>query len=189
MKAALGAGREVVVYAGADPNASTFMAATGARLVGPLLPRGFKVALPGKGTSVVALEVDGHPYRWRWGLQNVNARQVGLLGVAVDREPLAAARRRASTTLVLGAMSALLLAIALSNLLARRMTRPLQNLHSGALAVARGDLDTSFAVDTDARWATSPRRSDHDAQLAREPGGARGARARAGHRSPGRPRG
>ena len=75
--------------------------------------------------------------------------QVGLLGVAVDREPLAAARRRASTTLVLGAMSALLLAIALSNLLARRMTRPLQDLHAGALAVARGDLDTSIAVDTD----------------------------------------
>jgi len=150
LKAALGAGREVVVYTGGDPNASTFMAATGARLVGPFLPRGFKVALPGKGTSVVALEVDGHPYSVALGqLQDVNASQVGLLGVAVDREPLAAARRRASTTLVLGAMSALLLAIALSNLLARRMTRPLQNLHSGALAVARGDLDTSFAVDTD----------------------------------------
>jgi nitrate/nitrite-specific signal transduction histidine kinase len=29
------------------------------------------------------------------------------------------------------------------------MTRPLQNLHAGALAIARGDLDTSFAVDTD----------------------------------------
>ena len=37
----------------------------------------------------------------------------------------------------------------LSNVLARRMTRPLQNLHAGALAIARGDLDTSFAVDTD----------------------------------------
>jgi signal transduction histidine kinase len=150
LKAGLGAGREVVIYAGGDANASTFMAATGARLVGPLLPRGFKVAAPDKGASVVALEVDGHPYSVALGqLQDVNARQVGLLGVAVDREPLAAARRRASTTLVLGAMSALLLAIALSNLLARRMTRPLQNLHSGALAVARGDLDTSFAVDTD----------------------------------------
>ena len=29
------------------------------------------------------------------------------------------------------------------------MTRPLQDLHAGALAIARGDLDTSFAVDTD----------------------------------------
>src|SRR4029077_10922738 len=38
LKAALGAGREVVVYAAGDPNASTFMAATGARLVGPQLP-------------------------------------------------------------------------------------------------------------------------------------------------------
>ena len=29
------------------------------------------------------------------------------------------------------------------------MSRPLQNLHAGALAVARGDLDTGIAVDTD----------------------------------------
>jgi nitrogen fixation/metabolism regulation signal transduction histidine kinase len=79
----------------------------------------------------------------------VTGRAVGLLGVAVDREPLAAARRRASTALILGALSALLLAMVLSNVLARRMTRPLQNLHAGALAIARGDLDTSFAVDTD----------------------------------------
>ena len=79
----------------------------------------------------------------------MTGRAVGLLGVAVDREPLAAARRRASTALILGALSALLLAMVLSNLLARRMTRPLQNLHAGALAIARGDLDTSFAVDTD----------------------------------------
>jgi hypothetical protein len=38
LKAALGAGREVVVYVGHAPNSSTFMAATGARLVGPTLP-------------------------------------------------------------------------------------------------------------------------------------------------------
>ena len=96
------------------------------------------------------LEVESHPYSVALGqLQDVTGRAVGLLGVAVDREPLAAARRRASTALILGALSALLLAMVLSNLLARRMTRPLQNLHAGALAIARGDLDTSFAVDTD----------------------------------------
>ncbi len=60
--------------------------------------------------------------------------------------PRAGARARRWS---LGALSALLLAMVLSNLLARRMTRPLQNLHAGALAIARGDLDTSFAVDTD----------------------------------------
>ncbi len=148
LKAALGAGREVVVYIGREPNASTFMAATGARLVGPKMPHDLKVA--GLGATVVPLDVDGHPYSVAFGqLQDVNAESVGLLGVAVDREPLAAARRRGSTTLIAGALSALFLAIALSNLLARRMTRPLQDLHAGALAVARGDLDTGISVDTD----------------------------------------
>ena len=93
----------------------------------------------GGGATVVPLEVEGHPYSVALGaLQDVTGRAVGLLGVGVDREPLAAARRRASTALALGALSALLLAIVLSNLLARRMTRPLQNLHAGALAIARG---------------------------------------------------
>ena len=90
LKAALGAGREVVVYVGHDPNSSTFMAATGARLVGPTLPHGFQVAGPGTATSVEPLEVDGHEYSVAFGqLQDVNAASVGLLGVAVDREPLA----------------------------------------------------------------------------------------------------
>jgi signal transduction histidine kinase len=150
LKAALGAGREVVVYAAGDPNASTFMAATGARLAGPHLPPDFTTAGLGTATKVVPLDVEGHSYSVALGqLQDVTGRAVGLLGVGVDREPLAAAQRRASTALALGALSALLLAIVLSNALARRMTRPLQNLHAGALAIARGDLDTSFAVDTD----------------------------------------
>ena len=150
LKAALGSGREVVVYAAGDPNASTFMAATGARLAGPLLPQEFKIGSLGTGAEVVAVDVESHSYSLALGqLQDVTGRAVGLLGVAVDREPLAAAQRRASTALVLGAISALLLAMVLANLLARRMTRPLQNLHAGALAIARGDLDTSFAVDTD----------------------------------------
>jgi two-component system NtrC family sensor kinase len=149
LKAALGAGREVVIYVGREPNTSTFTAATGARLVGPFLPNDLQLAGLGTGTTVAPLEVDGHEYSVAFGqLQDVNAAGVGLLGVAVDREPLAIARRRAVTTLVLGAVSALLLAIFLSNLLAVRMTRPLQNLHAGALAIARGDLDTSISVDT-----------------------------------------
>ncbi|HSS39030.1 MAG TPA: ATP-binding protein [Polyangia bacterium] len=149
LKAALGAGREVVVYVGREPNTSTFTAATGARLVGPTLPADLQIARLGTGTAVMPLEVDGHEYSVAFGqLQDVNAAGVGLLGVAVDREPLAVARRRAVTTLVSGALAALLLAIFLSNLLAGRMTRPLQNLHAGALAIARGDLDTSISVDT-----------------------------------------
>jgi signal transduction histidine kinase len=150
LKAALGAGREVGIYVGREPNASTFMAATGARLVGPVLPP--QLHSPGgeTGSAVVPLEVAGHPYSVAFGqLQDVNAEPVGLLAVAVDREPLAVARRRAITTLIAGACAALALAFLLSNLLARRMSRPLQDLHAGALAVARGDLDSGIEVDTD----------------------------------------
>jgi len=151
LKAQLGAGREMVVYVGRDPNVSTFMGATGARLVGPPVPGGLQIAgLGTTGSAVVALEVDGHPYSVAVGqLQDVNAEPVGLLGVAVDREPLAIARRRAITTLISGAGLAFILAMLLSNLLARRMSRPLQDLHAGALAVARGDLDSGISVDTD----------------------------------------
>jgi signal transduction histidine kinase len=153
LKAALGAGREVVIYVGREPNASTFMAATGARLVGPKVPGKAGIADVGglrAGSPVVPVEVDGHPYSVAFGqLQDVNAEPVGLLGVAVDRAPLAAASDRARTTLIAGALLALALAILLSNLLARRMSRPLQDLHAGALAVARGDLETGIAVDTD----------------------------------------
>jgi two-component system NtrC family sensor kinase len=151
LRAALGAGREVVVYRGRQPNASTFMGATGARLIGPPVPPEIvETKFEGGSARVVPLEVDAHAYSVAFGqLQDVNAEPVGLLGVAVDREPVAAARRRATTALALGVLAALVLAIGLSGFLARRMTRPLQRLHSGALSVARGDLDTKIAIDTD----------------------------------------
>ncbi len=150
LKAALGAGRDVIIYRNGEPSTSTFMAATGARLVGPRVPREVLKKNLANVTPVYALEVAGHAYSVAFGqLQDVNAQRVGLLGVAVDRGPLAAARRRASTALVLGALLALLLAIGLANVLTRRLTRPLQDLHAGALSIARGDLDTKITVDSD----------------------------------------
>ena len=122
-----------------------------ARWSGPRCRTGFDEARAGaSAASVAPLEVDGHEYSVAFGqLQDVNAGASACSGVAVDREPLAAARRRASTDAGARARSAtLLLAIALADLLARRMTRPLQDLHAGALSIARGDLDTSIAVDS-----------------------------------------
>ena len=89
LRAALGAGREVVVYRGRQPNASTFMGATGARLGGPPVPAEIvETKFEGGSARVVPLEVDGHAYSVAFGqLQDVNAEPVGLLGVAVDREP------------------------------------------------------------------------------------------------------
>jgi hypothetical protein len=66
LKAALGAGREVVVYAAGDPNASTFMAATGARLAGPCCPR-FKVAAGLATGRASQLEVEAILTRSRSG--------------------------------------------------------------------------------------------------------------------------
>jgi signal transduction histidine kinase len=151
LRAALGAGREVVIYRSRQPNASSFMSDTGARLVGPAVPAQVASARLATGSMpVVPLEVDAHAYSVAFGqLQDVNGEPVGLMGVAVDREPVAAARRRASTALTLGVVVALLLAIGMSGVLARHMTKPLQTLHSGALSVARGDLDTRIAIDTD----------------------------------------
>jgi signal transduction histidine kinase len=150
LKAALGAGRDVIIYRNGEPSTSTFIAATGARLVGPRVPQEVLKKNLANVTPVYPREVAGHAYTVAFGqLQDVNAQRVGLLGVAVDRGPLAAARRRASTALVLGALLALLLAIGLANVLARRLTRPLQDLHAGALSIARGDLDTKITVDSD----------------------------------------
>ncbi|HEX3697306.1 MAG TPA: ATP-binding protein [Polyangia bacterium] len=150
LKASLGAGRELVIYRDVEPSASTFMASTGARLPPPAVPPEVLTKDLSTLVPVVPLEIGGHSYSVAFGqLQDVNAQRVGLLGVAIDREPLAAARRRASTTLFLGALLALLLAIGLGDQLARRLTKPLQNLHAGALSVARGDLDTQIAVDSD----------------------------------------
>jgi two-component system NtrC family sensor kinase len=151
LRAALGAGREVAVYRGRQPDASTFMAATGARLAGPPVPDAVaETKLEGGTARVVPLDIDGHAYSVAFGeLQDVNAAAVGFLAVAVDREPVAAARRRATTALALGVLAAIMLASGLSGLLARRLTRPLQRLHSGALSVARGDLDTKIDIDSD----------------------------------------
>ena len=190
LKAALGAGRDVIIYRNGEPSTSTFMAATGARLVGPRVPREVLKKNLANVTPVYPLEVAGHAYSVAFGqLQDVNAQRVGLLGVAVDRGPLAAARRRASTALVLGALLALLLAIGLAE--------PARAAPDAAAArFARGR-----AVDR----ARRSRHQDHrrqrrrarrrragvsrdDPQLEREPGGPGGARARAGHRAPGRPR-
>ena len=150
LKASLGAGREIIIYRDAEPSASTFMASTGARIPPPAAPPEVLNKDLSTVAQVVPLEIGGHSYSVAFGqLQDVNAQRVGLLGVAIDREPLASGRRRASTTLFLGAISALLLAIGLGDQLARRLTKPLQDLHAGALSVARGDLDTHIAADSD----------------------------------------
>ena len=149
VKAELGAAREVIFYSGIDPSASTFMAATGERLLGPLLPEVVARSLHDAASPVVALEIGGRSYSVAFGpIQDAAGRRVGILGVALDRETLAAARRRVTLTLSLGAIAVLLVAILLADVLARRLTRPLRDLHAAALSIALGNLDTKIAVNS-----------------------------------------
>jgi signal transduction histidine kinase len=71
---------------------------------------------------------------------------VGVFAVAVDRAPLSSARAAATRSLALGAAGAFVFALGLAGLLSRRITRPIGNLHQGAVAIARGDLDHEIEV-------------------------------------------
>jgi signal transduction histidine kinase len=149
VKAELGAAREVIFYRGTEPSASTFMEATGERVVGPALPSSAARALESATSPVVPLEIGGRSYSVAFGpIQDAAGRRVGLLGVALDRETLAAARRRVTLTLSLGAIAVLLVAIGLADILARRLTRPLRDLHAAALSIALGNLDTKITVNS-----------------------------------------
>jgi signal transduction histidine kinase len=66
---------------------------------------------------------------------------VGIIGVAVDRAPLAATKRLAVRTLIAGGLAAVAFALVLALFWSRRLGAPIARLHRGAIAVSRGDLD------------------------------------------------
>jgi signal transduction histidine kinase len=66
---------------------------------------------------------------------------IGLVGVAVDRGPLTATKRLAVRSLVAGGLAALAFALVLALFWSRRLGAPIAELHRGAIAVSRGDLD------------------------------------------------
>ncbi|HEX3759591.1 MAG TPA: HAMP domain-containing protein, partial [Kofleriaceae bacterium] len=68
-------------------------------------------------------------------------RVTGLVGVAVDRGPLTATKRLAVRSLVAGGLAALAFALVLALFWSRRLGAPIAELHHGAIAVSRGDLD------------------------------------------------
>jgi len=161
LRAALGAGREVVVYHGNQPTASTFMGATGARLVGPPIPSTVAAdKLANGGSPVAPLEGRRPPVLGR--VRHAPGRQRATGGRPRHRRRSRAARLRPPRRQYdarLGVLAALLLAIGLAGLLARRMTKPLQTLHAGALSVARGISTRASSSRRTTRSPTSPRRS------------------------------
>ena len=68
-------------------------------------------------------------------------RPIGLIGVAVDRGPLAATKRLAIRSLFVGGVGALVFALVLALFWSRRLGAPIARLHRGATAVSRGDLE------------------------------------------------
>ncbi len=74
-------------------------------------------------------------------LEDHENRPVGLIGVAVDRAPLAATKRLAIRSLVVGGAIAIAFALILALFWSRRLGAPIARLHRGAIAVSRGDLE------------------------------------------------
>ena len=66
---------------------------------------------------------------------------VGVIGVALDREPLEATKRLAVRTLIAGGLAAITFALVVAMFWSRRLGAPIARLHRGAIAVSRGDLD------------------------------------------------
>jgi two-component system NtrC family sensor kinase len=80
------------------------------------------------------------------GLLDHEDRAVGVVGVAVDREPLAATKRLAIRSLVVGGIVALAFALMLALFWSRRLGAPIAELHRGAIAVSRGDLEHRIEI-------------------------------------------
>jgi signal transduction histidine kinase len=80
------------------------------------------------------------------GLFDDRKRPVGVVGVAVDRAPLALTKALAIRSLVYGGLGALTFAIALAAFWSRRLGAPIAGLHRGAIAVSRGDLDHRIVI-------------------------------------------
>ena len=79
-------------------------------------------------------------------LQEHKDHAVGIIAVAVDRGPLAATKRLAIRSLVIGGAGALAFALLLALFWSRRLGAPISELHRGAVAVSRGDLDHRIVI-------------------------------------------
>ena len=80
------------------------------------------------------------------GLLDHLDRPIGIVAVAVDRAPLAATKALAIRSLGIGGIAALAFALALALFWSRRLGAPIAELHRGAIAVSRGDLDHRIEI-------------------------------------------
>ncbi len=148
VKAALGT--DVLIYAGTGasitPAMSTFLDPS-SRTRGIRVPAVVMANLEPGRTMFTREIIGGREFQLGYTpLMNLQGAPVGVFAVAVDRQPLAVAKTSAMRSLVIGAAGAVAFALVLAALLSRRLTRPLHDLHRGAIAIARGDLDHRIQV-------------------------------------------
>jgi signal transduction histidine kinase len=79
-------------------------------------------------------------------LKDEQKHPVGIVGVAVDRAPLEATRALAIRSLIAGGAGALVFGVGLALFWSRRLGAPIAELHRGAIAVSRGDLDHRIEI-------------------------------------------
>jgi signal transduction histidine kinase len=97
----------------------------------------------------LAFERTGHEHHYTMaatGLFDNHDQPVGIVAVAVDRGPLAATKALAIRSLVIGGLGALAFALVLALFWSRRLGAPIAELHRGAIAVSRGDLDHRIEI-------------------------------------------
>ena len=147
LKAQLAA--DIVVYSGNEPVASSLLTPDGRREVGPPVP--VEVATRVRAGISQLLDTEESQRVYSMGLsplKDAEGERLGMLAVALDEERLIEAQRRALLSLYGSAGVALVFGLALAAFLSRRLTRPINHLHLGALAVARGDLDHRITPET-----------------------------------------
>ena len=126
---------------------TTFRTAVGSRVGTLALGLGERIAALGGVHVIRNLDVEDRQYKIAaTALLDRKNQSVGMVGVAVDRGPLAATKRLAVRSLVVGGLAALAFALVLALFWSRRLGAPIAELHDGAIAVSRGDLDHRIEI-------------------------------------------
>ena len=137
-----------VLVGGLDGSlAATFRSSLGERSVPVTLSAGDRGRVLGGERMLRTIEVPTGKYTLAASrLLDIKVLPVGIVGVAVDRAPLDSTKGLAVRSLVIGGLAAVAFAMVLALFWSRRLGAPISELHRGAVAVSRGDLDHQIDV-------------------------------------------
>jgi signal transduction histidine kinase len=151
IKGALSA--DVLIGSTAGRLAVTFRSSLGRRAEPVVISEQDRNALVGRSRVTRDLDVtfekggrERHYTMAATSLLDNHDHPVGIIAVAVDRAPLEATKALAIRSLILGGLGALAFALLLALFWSRRLGAPIAELHHGAIAVSRGDLDHRIVI-------------------------------------------